>query len=133
MTVSQRTRFILVYWSVYIVVTMIWLYMFKKEEYQNSERVSGVVVQQLIGARRGKYSNETGKYPQFEFVYKDSIYISADQLYWVRNKKPGDKVKLIFQKGKPEEAVVYSLLSYWAPFWKISISFLVAFFLFMFP
>jgi hypothetical protein len=82
-----------------------------------------------LGAGRGR----RGYYPQFQFSYQGDIYTSADELIWVRNKKKGDHLTVIFANKKPEQAIAYTILSYWVSFTKFSISFLIAYLLFKIP
>jgi len=52
------------------------MYQAKREEYKNSEKITATVIDRLESTARRKHYF----YPQFQFSYNDSIYISADQL-----------------------------------------------------
>lgn len=129
MTGNQKFNLVIAYWLGYLLFMVIYFYLATIDEYRNSEKAKAVVIDQLLGAGRGK----RGYYPQFQFSYKGNIYTSADELVWVRNKKKGDNLTVIFLKGKPDQAIAYTLISYWVPFYKLVPSFIIAFFLFSLP
>lgn len=117
------------YWIAYLLVMCFYFYQDKIDDYRNSERVTATVVDKLSGiGRRSDYY-----YPQFQFTFDDSVYTSAEHLVWVRSKDPGDKIKLIFPRNRPEDAIAYTFISYWVTLPKLIISFLVAYLLFMIP
>lgn len=129
MTGNQKFNLVIAYWLGYLLFMIFYFYLDTIDEYRNSEKVKAVVIDQLLGAGKGN----RGYYPQFQFSYKGNIFTSADKLIWVRNKKKGDHLTVIFPKGRPGEAIAYTILSYWVSFTKFSISFLIAYLLFKIP
>ena len=110
-----------------------YFYFSKIDAYHNAEKADGVVIDRLYGAKRGLKSPSTDYYPQFQFSYHDSLYISADKESIVSGKQIGDKIKIIFPAGQPEEAVIYNFFSYWFSFPAIVVSLFVALFFFAIP
>lgn len=126
MMFSSRKKFSLIYWAVYLVFISIYLYQSKKEEYRNSEKIRAVVIDRIESTgRRNHYF-----YPQFQFTYNDSDYVSADKLYWTREKSIGEKLTVVFPKGEPENAVVYTFVSYWIVLPALLLSFVIFFFIY---
>lgn len=124
---ALRGKFLLHYWALYMIIMAIYMYQSKKQDYKNSEKVVAAVIDRI---EINDHWHRHYQYPQFQFTYNDSIYISADQLTWTRGKEPGDKVAVIFPKGKPEEAIIYTFVSYWIYLPALLISFMVAIFIF---
>jgi len=83
--------------------------------YINFVKVWGIIIDKLFGRLYNRSATE-GYYPQFQFSYHDRAYISADRGRMARLKKKDDKVVVIFPEGRPEQAVIYSFLSYWIGF-----------------
>jgi hypothetical protein len=133
MTTNQKFNYVIFYWVGYFIFICFYLYLNKIGSYRNSEKVKAVVVDELFGASRRRFQGEAGYYPQFQFSYKDSVYISADKLVWVRNKNVGQTLTVIFPIGKPDEAVAYTFFSYWVSLPKLLVSFMIAFFIFVLP
>ena len=117
------------YWIGYIVFICFYFYFDTIDQYRNSEKVEGVVVDQLIG--RGRKRGEF-EYPQFQFIYKDSAYLFAEESGFIRP-GIGKKVTVIFPKGEPGRAEKYSFFSYWISLTKLFFSFMISLFLFMIP
>ena len=122
---SSRKKFFFIYWTVYLVFISIYMYQSKKEEYKNSEKASAVVIDRIERTGRRSYF-----YPQFQFTYNDSVYISADKLLWTRGKEIGKKLIVIFPKGYPEAAVIYTFVSYWIVLPTLLLSIMIFFFFF---
>ena len=123
---SSRKKFSLIYWTVYLLFICIYLYQSKKEEFRQSEKIRAVVIDRLESTgRRNHYF-----YPQFQFTYNDSVYISADKLYWTREKAVGEKLTLVFPKGEPENAVIYTFVSYWIVLPTLLVSIMIFFFIY---
>jgi hypothetical protein len=120
---SSRKKFSLIYWAAYLLFISIFMYRSKKEEYKNSEKVSAVVIDRIEHTGKRSYF-----YPQFQFTYNDSVYISADDLLWTRGKKIGKKLTVLFPKGQPEYAVIYTFVSYWIILPTLLLSFMIFFF-----
>jgi hypothetical protein len=123
---SSKKKFFFTYWTAYLVFISFYMYQTKREEYKNSEKITATVIDRIESTERRKHYF----YPQFQFGYNDSIYISADQLYWTREKRKGEMITVIFPKGDPEDAVVYTFVSWWIPLPPLLISFMIFFFFF---
>ncbi len=130
MTSNQKFNLVIAYWLGYLLFMIAYFYLDTIDEYRNSEKATAVVIDQLLGAGRKRYGGQGAYYPQFQFTYKDSIYTSADKLVWIRHKRPGHKLTVIFPKDRPGEAIAYTILSYWVSFTKLAISFMITFFMF---
>jgi len=123
---SSRKKFAISFWTVYLVLVCIYMYQNKKDDYKDAEKRPAVVIDRIEHrTRRGP-----SYYPQFQFVYNDSTYTSADKLFWTSDKEPGDKLTVIFPKGQPEEAIIYTVVSYWIYLPALLISFMISFFVF---
>jgi hypothetical protein len=107
---STKLKFFIGYWVVCLLFTIVYFYFHKKDLYARSEKVTATVIERLEGFRR---KGRPSHYPQFQFAYNDSNYISADHNSFVSGKKKGDKLTVIFPKGQPEEAIAYTFISYW--------------------
>lgn len=127
----SKPKIVLVLFSVWILFMAGYFYLSKMEEYQGSVKIKGEVIDMLwAGGGRGKYSSGRYKYPQFSFVYDDSTYISSDKNMYAKTRDIGDRVTVIFPAGMPEEARIYSVITYWVSFPALLVSaFLVAIFL----
>lgn len=125
---TTRQKLGLSYWIGYMVFMCFFFYFDTIDEYRNSEKVKGVVVNELIGYNRRRYYT----YPQIQFIYKDSAYLFGHQKAFLP-KSIGDKVTVIFPKGKPDKAEKYSFLPYWISLTKLFFSFMISLFLFMIP
>ena len=102
------------------------MYQNKKEDYKNSEKRKATVIDRIEQRRRkGEYY-----YPQFQFVYNDSTYISSDKLFWTSGWEPGEKLTVIFPEGQPEQAIIYTFVSYWIYMPALLIGFMIFFFVF---
>jgi len=126
---SSRKKFAIGFWTAYLIFICVYMYQIKKEGYKNSEKREAIVID-LMEGRTPARPGTLFYYPQFQFIYDDSAYISSDQLTWTRTKKPGDKVTVIFPKGQPEQAIIYTFVSYWIYFPALAISFMIFFFVF---
>ena len=111
----SKIRFFSVYWSLFGVAMLLYFYMQEKDVYRESEKHRAVVIDRLEGQGAGRYGNRSSRYyyPQFQFLYHDSLYTSADKIIWIRGKRPGDSLTVIFPRGEPETAKAYVILSYW--------------------
>jgi hypothetical protein len=111
-------------WKIVLVSLGIWIlfmagyfYLSKMEEYAGSVKVKGEVIDMLWAGRgSGKYSSGRYKYPQFSFEYNDSTYISSDKNMYAKTRDIGDRVTVIFPADMPEEARIYSVLTWWISF-----------------
>ena len=120
---SSRKRFAITFWTAYLVLVPFFMYKGKKTAYENSEKREATVIDH-IPQRRGHY------YPQFQFTYDDSTYVSEDKLIWTSGSEIGEKLTVIFPKGQPEQAIIYTFVSYWIYFPLLAISFMICFFVF---
>ena len=121
-----KKKIFITYWTAYLFFMCFYMYQAKKEEYKNSKKIRAVIIDRIetFGKRGGYY------YPQFQFTYNDSVYISADKLSWTRGKKQGDSITVIFPKGNPEQAIAYTFVSYWISLPALLTSFMIFFFIF---
>ena len=118
------------YWISYGVFMCFFFYLDSIGQYNNSEKTTGVVVDQLIGAK-GRI-NSTATYPQIKFDYKDSSYLFGQRHgYFLWRFHNGDRVTVIFPKNDPGKAAIYSFLGYWIPLIKLLVSFMIAVAIFM--
>ena len=123
---SSRKTFATWFWTAYLILTSILMYESKKAAYRNSEKREAVVIDRL----EARTSRGIAYYPQFQFNYNDSVYISADKLWLTSGKRPGAKLIVIFPNGSPGDAVIYTFVSYWISAPTLILSFLIAFFVF---
>jgi hypothetical protein len=123
-------RFAVIYWSLYILFIICYSYLSKVDEYYESEKAQGVVTDMLESSGR---RSSTSYYPQFQFIYRDSLYTSADNGTMARFKEIDDKVTVIFPGGRPEEAVIYTIISYWISLPAVLLSAAIATFFFAIP
>jgi len=100
-------------WGIYFAIRIF--------QFGSMETAKGEITQLLwghymVGGRRGDYK---GSYqcPEVHFLYKPSVadtctwYATAAESY--SEHKPGEKVSVIFPKGKPELARIYSSGEFW--------------------
>ena len=120
---SSRKRFAISFWTAYLIFVCVYMYQSKKEVYKTSEKREATVID--IVRQRGKFH-----YPQFQFVYNDSTYISSDKLFWTSGWEPGEKLTVIFPKKEPGQAIIYTFVSYWISMPALLLSFMIFFFVF---
>lgn len=130
MTEKGIFNYIIIYWSLYIVGLFVYFYFDRIDEYRNSEKVQGEVVDVVTGTgyRGGWYD-----YPQYQFTYHDSIYYCSDNSVRASIQDKGNKATIIFSAGKPDEAIVYKWIRYWFQLRVFLVSFMIAFFVFFLP
>lgn len=117
------------YWIAYLTFMCIFFYVDTIDEYRNSEKNKGEVVKRL--STKG-YKGRWYSYPQIKFVYNDSVYLFGQrQVLFPSRYRKGKKVTVIYPKGEPERAEIYSFLRYWISLTKLFFSFMIALFLFM--
>lgn len=133
MTNKGKFNYIVFYWLGFFVFMCAYSYFSKIETYENSVKADAVVIDELWGAGRTRSGPVGGYYAQFQFVYNDSTYISADRSLAGRSKKTGDKITVIFSQGQPDDAKVYGFLSYWFSVPQWIVGFIVAFGIFIIP
>jgi hypothetical protein len=120
---SSRKKFAISFWTAYLIFTCIYMYQNKKDDYKNSEKREATVIGRI--EQRGKFH-----YPEFQFVYNDSTYISSDKLFWTSGWEPGEKLTVIFPEGQPEQAIIYTFVLYWIYMPALLLGFMIFFFIF---
>jgi hypothetical protein len=108
---TSKYKIALVYWVVYVVFICSYQYYSTIDQYRNSEKKQAEVVDRLLaqGRKRGWYY-----YPQLKFVYNDSIYLFGEShSFFPSRYRIGNNVTIIFPKGEPDKAEIYSFLPYW--------------------
>ena len=106
-----------IFWSIFILITLVHFYIRGQKELDNSVKIKGKVVD-IVPVREGNRKTQR-KYldrPQIEYIVDDSSYLYVD---YNNSLEIGETPTLIYEKGNIRKIKVYT-------FWHwIDISFLI--------
>jgi hypothetical protein len=108
-------KFWIGYFLISLLLTGFYMYFIKINEYRISTFAKALVIDKFYG-QGGSTRHGGGAgyyYPQYQYLYNDSIYITADHNFFARNVSVGDSVTVILKKDNPDEAILYRFVSYW--------------------
>lgn len=99
-----------VYWTVFLVLFVLFVRALHIREYNNSEIRDGKVVYSIEFGIKGRMRKSS--YPYYEFTYNDGVYASADRGVG-RQYRAGEKIQVIFPKNDPTHSRIYNFGRFW--------------------
>ena len=116
------------YWIAFVLFMCTYFFFDRINKYNSSTRVQGIVINDLWDGYPSKYNNKVGWYPQFQFIYKGTLYTSADLN---SNAKKGENVIIIFSHSNPTTAKIYSFFRFWFSIREIMLGVVIAGFFYL--